>query len=203
MYLTGVSLSLLSVGALDFGIIVDATIVMVERVLHRLTERAGPLRSMSAPARGRAAAPIHGRPGPRPAPRARGPASGALLAPHHHRSVHSAFDARARRAPALHADGADRLLRAARRLAPEPHVRPGAGHAGLPERCAVSPEPRPRVGPRGLRPRPPPGPSNARADRARRRDPRRGRHAPRRTARHRGPPPARRGSPLDPESATL
>src|SRR5215472_8455540 len=39
MYLTGVSLSLLSIGALDFGIIVDATIVMVERIIHALTER--------------------------------------------------------------------------------------------------------------------------------------------------------------------
>src|SRR5262245_27448237 len=38
MYASGVSLSLLSIGALDFGIIVDATIVMVERILHRLGE---------------------------------------------------------------------------------------------------------------------------------------------------------------------
>jgi cobalt-zinc-cadmium resistance protein CzcA len=36
MRLTGISLSLLSIGALDFGIIVDATIVMVERVIHSL-----------------------------------------------------------------------------------------------------------------------------------------------------------------------
>ena len=39
MRLTGVSLSLLSIGALDFGIIVDATIVMIERIIHRLAER--------------------------------------------------------------------------------------------------------------------------------------------------------------------
>jgi heavy metal efflux system protein len=39
MYTTGVSLSLLSIGALDFGIIVDATIVMVERIVHSLAER--------------------------------------------------------------------------------------------------------------------------------------------------------------------
>src|SRR5262245_754145 len=36
MYLSGVSLSLLSIGALDFGIIVDGTIVMVERIMHTL-----------------------------------------------------------------------------------------------------------------------------------------------------------------------
>src|SRR5712692_8547902 len=41
MYLSGVSLSLLSIGALDFGIIVDATIVMVERIMHRLGEARG------------------------------------------------------------------------------------------------------------------------------------------------------------------
>ena len=39
MYASGVSLSLLSIGALDFGIIVDGTIVMVERVIHALAER--------------------------------------------------------------------------------------------------------------------------------------------------------------------
>jgi len=39
MRFTGLSLSLLSIGALDFGIIVDATIVMVERIIHRLSER--------------------------------------------------------------------------------------------------------------------------------------------------------------------
>src|SRR5499425_719670 len=39
MYASGVSLSLLSIGALDFGIIVDGTIVMVERIMHALTEQ--------------------------------------------------------------------------------------------------------------------------------------------------------------------
>ena len=39
MYASGVSLSLLSIGALDFGIIVDGTIVMVERIIHALAER--------------------------------------------------------------------------------------------------------------------------------------------------------------------
>jgi cobalt-zinc-cadmium resistance protein CzcA len=38
MYATGVSLSLLSIGALDFGIIVDGTIVMVERIMHALSQ---------------------------------------------------------------------------------------------------------------------------------------------------------------------
>jgi cobalt-zinc-cadmium resistance protein CzcA len=39
MYLSGVTLSLLSIGALDFGILVDATIVLVERIVRTLEER--------------------------------------------------------------------------------------------------------------------------------------------------------------------
>jgi cobalt-zinc-cadmium resistance protein CzcA len=39
MYASGVTLSLLSIGALDFGILVDATIVMVERIVRTLEER--------------------------------------------------------------------------------------------------------------------------------------------------------------------
>jgi heavy metal efflux system protein len=39
MYLSGVSLSLLSIGALDFGILVDATIVMVERIVRTLEQQ--------------------------------------------------------------------------------------------------------------------------------------------------------------------
>jgi cobalt-zinc-cadmium resistance protein CzcA len=39
MRFTGVSLSLLSIGAIDFGIIVDATIVMVERIAHEVARR--------------------------------------------------------------------------------------------------------------------------------------------------------------------
>jgi heavy metal efflux system protein len=42
MYLSGVTLSLLSIGALDFGILVDATIVMVERIVRTLEERGAP-----------------------------------------------------------------------------------------------------------------------------------------------------------------
>jgi len=36
MHLSGVAMSLLSIGALDFGILVDATIVMVERIIRTL-----------------------------------------------------------------------------------------------------------------------------------------------------------------------
>ena len=40
MYLSGISLSLLSIGALDFGILVDATVVMVERIIRTVSEPA-------------------------------------------------------------------------------------------------------------------------------------------------------------------
>lgn len=39
MHLTGIPANLLSLGALDFGIIVDATLVMVEHILHVLHQR--------------------------------------------------------------------------------------------------------------------------------------------------------------------
>src|SRR3954451_15066234 len=39
MYLTGIPANLLSLGALDFGIIVDGTLVMVEHVVHHLSHR--------------------------------------------------------------------------------------------------------------------------------------------------------------------
>jgi len=38
MYLAGIPANLLSLGALDFGIIVDGTLVMVEHVVHKLSE---------------------------------------------------------------------------------------------------------------------------------------------------------------------
>jgi heavy metal efflux system protein len=39
MHLTGIPANLLSLGALDFGIIVDGTLIMVEHVVHVLSER--------------------------------------------------------------------------------------------------------------------------------------------------------------------
>jgi cobalt-zinc-cadmium resistance protein CzcA len=56
MYLSGVSMSLLSIGALDFGILVDATIVMVERIIRSLEEAPGALSHAQLTARIRAAA---------------------------------------------------------------------------------------------------------------------------------------------------
>src|ERR1041385_152124 len=39
MHFTGIPANLLSLGALDFGIIVDGTLVMVEHIVHHLQEQ--------------------------------------------------------------------------------------------------------------------------------------------------------------------
>jgi len=56
MHLSGVSMSLLSIGALDFGILVDGTIVMVERIVRVLQHESTPLDSGRLTARVREAA---------------------------------------------------------------------------------------------------------------------------------------------------
>src|SRR5438045_5137006 len=38
MHFTGIAANLLSLGALDFGIIVDGTLVMVEHILHHVVD---------------------------------------------------------------------------------------------------------------------------------------------------------------------
>src|SRR6202022_118892 len=42
MHFTGIPANLLSLGALDFGIIVDGTLVMVEHIVHLLQDRERP-----------------------------------------------------------------------------------------------------------------------------------------------------------------
>jgi heavy metal efflux system protein len=56
MQLSGVSMSLLSIGALDFGILVDATIVMVERIIRGLEHESVRLDRVTLTARVREAA---------------------------------------------------------------------------------------------------------------------------------------------------
>jgi cobalt-zinc-cadmium resistance protein CzcA len=56
MHLSGVSMSLLSIGALDFGILVDATIVMVERIIRTLERESARLDGTRLTARVREAA---------------------------------------------------------------------------------------------------------------------------------------------------
>jgi len=56
MYLSGVPMSLLSIGALDFGILVDATVVMVERIIRNLEHETARLDGGQLTARVREAA---------------------------------------------------------------------------------------------------------------------------------------------------
>jgi heavy metal efflux system protein len=56
MHLSGVAMSLLSIGALDFGILVDATIVMVERIIRTLEHESARLDATTLLARVREAA---------------------------------------------------------------------------------------------------------------------------------------------------
>src|SRR5438128_6805339 len=62
MHLAGVSMSLLSIGALDFGILVDATIVMVERIIRTLAHESARLDAVRLTARVREAALVVQRP---------------------------------------------------------------------------------------------------------------------------------------------
>src|SRR5260370_27546899 len=56
MHLSGVPISLLSIGALDFGILVDATIVMVQRIIRTLQHESARLVPPPPVARGQEAA---------------------------------------------------------------------------------------------------------------------------------------------------
>jgi cobalt-zinc-cadmium resistance protein CzcA len=62
LLLTGESANLLSVGAIDFGLVVDATVIMVENIIRRLSQPPG-LRFQRSPVvhRTRAAAELRGR----------------------------------------------------------------------------------------------------------------------------------------------
>ena len=50
LVLSGESANLLSVGAIDFGIIVDATVIMVENIFRHLAEPPRPTRGIDPPA---------------------------------------------------------------------------------------------------------------------------------------------------------
>ena len=92
MHFTGIPANLLSLGALDFGIIVDGTLVMVEHIVHTLQS-----------ASSGQATPRHAslRPFCDAALEVESP--DLLLAADHHLRVHPAVHAGARRAPAVHA----------------------------------------------------------------------------------------------------
>ena len=102
MRLTNIPANLLSLGAIDFGIIVDGAIVVLENILRAPRGAARPSRSRESDARDAATA---------------GRAADVLRDDHHHHRVPAAVRLPARREEALHADGVHRRLRARRRRA--------------------------------------------------------------------------------------
>ncbi len=107
MVLRGESANLLSVGAIDFGLIVDATVIMVENIFRHL--RAGRRPSACA---GRACCIAREQPAFRGKfatifnVRGRGQPGDLLLRRDHHRRLRAAVHAVRRRGPHLRADGA-------------------------------------------------------------------------------------------------
>ena len=91
--------NLLSLGALDFGMVVDGAVVMVENIVRHMS-RQQPDGATARPDR-----PSH------PRRRPRGPAPGVLRHRHHHHRLHADLHAAARGGPAVQAHGSDGCLR--------------------------------------------------------------------------------------------
>ena len=120
--LTHVSANLLSLGAIDFGILVDGAIVVTEAVLRR--REAMPNEELSeSEAQGGDAA---------------GDAADLLRQPHHHHGLSAAVLLRARRGEAVHAHGLHHGLCAVRRPADRAGAGAGPGLFGLPQARAGS-----------------------------------------------------------------
>ena len=119
--------NLLSLGALDFGMVVDGAVVMIENIVRHLNRR------MEAAGSDR---------GPHSRRRARSPAAGLLRHRDHHYGLHSHFHLAASRGPPVQTHGLDRGVRAAGRAALLHRCGAGAGKFLLPEgraRMAQSP----------------------------------------------------------------
>ena len=94
----GIPANLLSLGAMDFGIIVDGAVIVVENVFRRLSETRNFTTTRSTTARTAGAARDPGRDG-------RGRPADAVLDADHHRRAHPDLHAAAPRGPHLRADG--------------------------------------------------------------------------------------------------
>ena len=121
LVLRGKSANLLSVGAIDFGLIVDATVIMVEAIFRRLsqTRRCRKAKPSLSPRTARHEEPCH------PVGAADVSRVDLLRGRHHHRGVPAAVHPERRRRQHLRPDGADLRLCAGRRPAGDLH-----GHAG-------------------------------------------------------------------------
>ena len=117
----GISANLMSLGALDFGLIVDGAVIIAENSLRHLAERQHALGRKLASAR---AAGNGRRLGPRDDPALR------LRAGDHHPGLRAPAHLPGRRGEDVRAHGADRHHRAGGGLRPVAHLRAGDGRAG-------------------------------------------------------------------------
>ena len=108
--------NLLSLGALDFGMVVDGAVVMVENIVRHLGHQGGPPRSGGG---------THSRGGPRSA------AAGVLRDRDHHHRVSADLHAAERGRASVQAHGLDGGVRAAGRADLLDGVGAGAGQLGL------------------------------------------------------------------------
>ena len=124
LVLRGESANLLSVGAIDFGLIVDATVIMVEAIFRRLSQTTALSEAEQQPhlARDHDGQKSHAI----LSALRRRVALDLLRRRHHHRRVPAAVHAERRRRPHLRADGADLCLCAGRRPARDLHGDAGA-----------------------------------------------------------------------------
>ena len=126
MVLRGESANLLSVGAIDFGLVVDATVIMVENIYRHLAEASAHLgHGPSTLHRMRVRSGFRGKMGTISRRRRRSQPVDLLRRRHHHRRLRAAVHAVRHRGTYLRSDGEDLRLRHRRRLDRHLHDRAG------------------------------------------------------------------------------
>ena len=128
--LSHIPANLLSLGALDFGMVVDGAVVMVENIVRHMSRQNG-----TSAATARPVAQSHPRGLPRSA------AAGVLRHRHHHHRLHADLHAAARGGPAVQAHGLDGRLRASGRDDVFHPDRAGPGQRVLPQRSSGMAQP--------------------------------------------------------------
>ena len=130
MVLRGEFANLLSVGAIDFGLIVDATVIMVERIFRQLSAPAGtfPVQARASGLTRKVSRHLSGG--------RNSAAIDTVRRGHHHRRFHPALHVDRRRRPHLRADGKDVRVRARRWPACDVHRHAGAQRLPAARACA-------------------------------------------------------------------
>ncbi len=148
--LQGESANLLSVGALDFGLVVDASVIMVENIYRHMVERSEHIGAGHG--HFSHSQPLLGDPPRQP----RGLARHLLRRRDHHRELPAAVHADRRRGPYLRPDGEDLCLCDRRRADRDLHHLADAGDAAAPRPDAARSRPGSCAGCAGSTSPPPP-----------------------------------------------